>query len=243
MTKSNLPILIVLVNQTGLIVYGPHLSDVVQVNYPADTVKELELSNSKNIKTMIESLVNEYQVPKSKVVMILDSSVYFEKIIETTDPAEQEKFIDEFKDSVPLESVFVRKFEFNQQIKVIAFNKLFYKSLVRAFNELEFVPKLLVPDFVTSQEVGVSSLTLESAQLLSNSLDKLKNHNLLSPVAGSKTPAVTQTNPPAGGSPTPQVKPNSNQHKPSNNKRTYLLAAAFVLLIAILVWMVITNLM
>lgn len=250
MTKTNLPPLIIQVTQTGFIIFAPHLSDTIQVDYPPDTVRELEVINDKNLVSMIEGFIGQYQIPESEVIIVLDASVYFEKEIAAQEPAEQDKFIQEFTQSVPLESVFVRKFEFKNQIKAIAFNKLFYKSLVRSLSERKFVPKILVPDLAVKQILGVSGLTRETAQLLVTSLDKLKKYNLLSPIKdgspSSPQPVQTSTQPQTTSESTSQSTSNKKTAFLSgtpNKKRLYLMIATFVVLLLVLGTMVVRNLL
>ena len=224
--------LIILVDQSGLVVAAPNLSDVVKVEYPPGTVQELELVNPNNIKLMIEQMIQQYQLFQSEVMIILDNSVYFQKDIPTQDPVDQEKFMSEFESSVPLGSVFVRKYELEQKTHVIAFNKQFYKALVRSLIELGFTPKVLVPDMITIQLVGVSGLTKEIATLLAQAEDKLQKHSLLSPADTPQAPA-----PETVAQPT-QVAVSS---QPTSKIRVYLMLGLFVILISVLVWMLIAN--
>jgi len=236
MTKQNLPLLIISVNQAGISLFAPNLSDIIQVEYPPETVKELEVINSKNIKTMIENAVSQYQIPKSQVAIILNNSVYFEKEIVPQENGQTVLLEQQFSESVPLESVFVRKFKFNNQLKMIAFNKMFYKSLVRSLNELGFTPKIIVPDLVIDEVLGVSELTIETAQLISNSLDKLKKYNLLSPDSTSK-PVTKPVTPNAASTLTPTQTSNKSESK----KRLYMLIGTFAFLILIMIGMAVKT--
>lgn len=227
--------LIILVDQSGLVLAAPNLSDVVRVAYPPNTVQELELIKPDNLRIMIEQMIKQYQLLPAEAVVILDSSVYFQKEVPTLDPVEQDQFVKDFENSVPLGSVFVRKYQLDAKTLVIAFNKQFYKELIKSLTDHGFTPKALVPDVITSQQVGGSGLTMATAELIGQTIDKLRKYSLLSPAdtAQTTTPQVSQ----APSSPIPAAGPS----QPAGRTRIYLMAAVFIGLIAVMIWMLVSG--
>lgn len=212
-------------DKNGFYFYEAGLESVISLAFLPSSVRDMDVINGASIMAQIKTFIEQYKIAPATIAMILSPNISFEKdIIGLTSDAQAEE-VKKFIDTIPFESVLSKQYPIEKGVKVIGCNEDIYSELKVGFEKSAFSVDMVIPyQLLASDQVLIQNLTAENASQLLKRIDHLKQFTLL-----------TQERERVQSSPNPNVKTNE---KPKTNKtRLYAMAATFIILFAILGFM------
>lgn len=204
---------VVYVEPTRLLFYSSKISKVLVQDFPPDTVSDLDIVNKDKFTQILNFFIqNALQKSMFELALVFSAQTTFEKILIPTLSKDADALFAEFTSMVPFEEVLSKLYKENKQIKGYAVNKTFYELLADTFDKNGSTINLVLP----------VSLIIEKSPELSNNLDlaliaakaeSLKVFNMLDIPSG------------------PRIQMTTGEKGKGNNKRVYILAIVFGLLL------------
>jgi len=220
---------ILYLDKNGFYFYEVGLSSVVSLAFLATSVKDMDVINGANIVTQIGSFIEQYQIPPSLVTIIVSPNITFEKDFFDLISDTLEEKIKKFIDTIPFESIMAKQYPIEKGVKVIGWNEELYLELKSSFEKYSFILDAVIPyQLLGSDQALIQNFTQDNATQLLRRIDRLKQFSMLT-VQKEKLPT------------------SSDQHdkkdtKPKKkNVRLYAMAITFVVLFAILGYMLLKR--
>lgn len=216
--------LLLYVEGNRAIFYGGDLTEMKQMDFPVDIVRDLDVINKDKLYVLIQALIEAYQLIPTAVTIALSSLVTFDRDLSQVAPEKQKEEEQKFLDQVPFQNILPYRFSQQNKMKIIAANKDFTYAIKTGLEKRGFTVPAVVP-LAALQEVLPELATNLNLDLILSKIDSIKQFNMLV----NQEPLHTIT---------PQQKA---QGKPSN-KRVFLLAGVFGVLLIILIIVAVINL-
>lgn len=186
--------LIVSISKAGLSACFEKGNAILSLPFPAGLLSDMEVTDQKKLTKMVEDFVQTNNLPKSEVILIIDSDICFEKIISEVAEAQILNQVQEFLDKVPLRNPSYKLFDLKGQYHVVVINRRLYESLRLAFLDLGFAVNVVVPE-TALVGLGISTqLDVQSCKLLSKHEDYLRANSFISTNLVLDTSEVSMVN-------------------------------------------------
>lgn len=220
---------VIFVEKTNFKFYASNLSQIYVFEYPADTVKDLEVINKDIISQQIKSFIEANKLVSSDLIIVLSDEIIFGKEFPSQLNEDQEEQIQGFLNSIPFDEVGYNRIISENSIFVIAANRELYKSIQNSFEKAGFYTITIIPIFALEKDnIAMNGFTQDVAELIIKRIETLKQYSL----------ETTEEH-------TAQIALKEKQDKSFLSTRihtsTIALISIFVVLIGILVFMLIKN--
>lgn len=135
--------LIIYLTRLSLFFYSPEKG--IKLDFPEDTVKDLEIINKKQLSDLIQATIDNYKIAPLETIIILSPDTLFEKNIPIEATSEIPEKIKSFIELVPFANVAFKVTRLKEGYKVITANKDFYKTVEDVFTQKGFRVSAVVP--------------------------------------------------------------------------------------------------
>lgn len=221
---------ILYLEQNRGIFYNAEKSSMLQLDFPGDVVKDLDLLNKDKLYALIQAFVEAYQILPTSLVLLLSPTVTFDKdltsdqtagVPDGTRPASE---VQSFIDLVPFQVVLSRTFSIGEKKKIVTANKEFIDALQRGFQKFHCDISLVLPFSVIQEIIPELENNFDLGLVLSK-VDGLKQYNML------ETQVVKQN-----------MVTGKKVMQKTESKRLYVLLGVFGILLIIMIIMAVTTL-
>lgn len=195
--------------------FEENLASPLGLDFPADSVSDLEIINKKKLDSVIHAFITTYKVTPKNVMILLSTSVTFDKSFPQT-TLELPKNIDEFLELVPFENYIAKQAKFPGTIKVVAANKELCDTVKNSFVGLGFVVSGVYPLSFCLELFPQLQTNLDLGFVINKS-PELRSFNLL---------------------PDSEAPGNSPKKEKKDNKRLLILGGIFAILVVILLFVI-----
>lgn len=216
---------IMYVDRTGFTLYAGKQVQSSRFDFAPSDVQDLEVINRTALEQKIAAFIDQNQIPKGPLFILLASVVYFEKDFQNIPPDQQELVVETYLENIPFENVSTKIFPITTGFKVITTNKELYESIKTAFEARGFVVEAVTPAIILGSTLpdNAPSLSLDLIPFIFQKYNVLKQNSF---TISRKLPQITN-------------QPGSGEHK--RNVRLILLSAVLLLLVAILVFAILKG--
>lgn len=214
-------------DKKGFYYYQSGLQNIISLAFLETSVKDMEIINGISIMNQIKTFVEQYQISPATITIIVSPNVTFEKGIVGLEMGERDEQVKKFIDTIPFESVLSKSYPIEKGVKVMGINEDLYVELKISFEKCSFSIENVIPyQLLGNDQALIQNLTAENASQLLKKIGNLKQYTLLN-VEKEKTQNVnnSSTNAQTGTKPK------------KSNIRLYLMIGVFVILFAILGFM------
>lgn len=206
------------------------LASPISFEIPADAISNFELLNKKKFTTIIQSYIRSYKLVPRNVVILLSVYSTFDREF-PHGSIELQKHIQEFLELVPYEELLQKKIITSGKTRVIATNKEMCEAIKSSFTSAGFLVSGIYPLSIAMEMVPQLKTNLDLS-LFVNKLSDLKNVNLQPVVEVSYSSNFGST----------VTKSVVTQDRDKNDRtRLYALSGVFAVLIAVLGFVIYTN--
>ncbi len=158
----------------------------IMFKFTPEMVKDMDVVNLQLLNTNLKNFVSANKLKPSSLVIILDSSVYFEKDFPGPNvPPSQE--MEDFIDTIPFSASSAKLFRSGTGFKQIVINRDLYESLKKSFEELGFAVSAVVPSFVLGPEDSNREITAETCRLIYHKMDQIMADSFINLVDSGET--------------------------------------------------------
>jgi len=177
-------------NQTSLIYidknklwfYNSATREVLSLDFPVATVKDMEVLNRELFTKQFESFLSVHKIVSSRVNFVISTSLLFLKDISGIEESKKDEAIREFVENVPFDNVANTTVHQDKTVRVIAINKDLLTLLKRTLEKNKFEIGLALPMSLVPNISIHGALDAQTAQLVLGASDGLKMYNLLDPI-------------------------------------------------------------
>lgn len=214
----------------GFDYYGSEMTGGIHFSFPENLVKDLDVLNITELKEKILAYIGQNQIASGNYIIALSEHVYFEKDFSSVAKDQQDATVQQYVETVPFENSLSKIFPIENGFKVIVVNRDLCFALQQAFAEKGFVIEGITPVLVlgTTLTGGENGLSADSIRFLFEKYAILKQNSFPIQVASTEKSVAVEK---------PQVEGVTQRV----NKRLILLILTFVILMAILIFVVATN--
>jgi hypothetical protein len=145
---------------------------VVTYIFKPEIVNNIEIFKDEELLKELTDFAKQHAIPALELVMILSSTVLFEKDFAVDKIQEVPDFIK----NVPFENVSSKTFQIQNGSKVIVANTDFYSSFQLFFEKLGSTIDTIIPEFALGSKIDTFSAA--TGRLILSRLDTLKQFNL-----------------------------------------------------------------
>lgn len=219
-------------DKNGFYFYVIGLPNIISMAFLPTSVRDMDVINAAQLAAQIKTFVEQYQIPPSTITIILSPNITFEKDVVGLAIEEQEETAKKFNETIPFDSVLSKKYPIEKGIKVIGVNEDLIEEIKSSFEKCSFILDSVVPyQILGADQAFIQSMTVENINLFLKRTVRLRQFSIL---ITEKEKVVTQ--------PTISKGQVSQQQKPrKNNTRLFVMAGVFIVLIAILAFLLIKN--
>lgn len=121
----------------------------ITLEIPSTIAFDIEIIDPEAFENLLTTCLEQNKIRPQDIIIVLSSSVYYEKNIAPVNDAKQRKDqIDTFLTTVPFKNLFSKDYLLDNQLKLIALNKDFYEPIIRFFEKNHFNVIAIIPLFV-----------------------------------------------------------------------------------------------
>ncbi|MBI2621283.1 MAG: hypothetical protein HYW63_01385 [Candidatus Levybacteria bacterium] len=195
--------------------YEESLASPLSLELSADIISDLELVSKKSLETAIQAFVSANKLAPKNIVILLSTTVTFDTEF-ADNTLEIDKKIEEFLELVPFENNVSKQTKFPGKIKIVAANKELGEAIKETFVGLGFVVGGIYPLSFCLEVIPQLQTNLDLG-LVINKIQEIRHFNLLSDVQSLVV---------------------SPKKEKKDNRRLYILAGVFAILMVILLFVI-----
>jgi len=211
---------ILYLEQNRGIFYNAENPSMLQLDFPPDVMRNLDLFNKDKLYALIQAFVETYQILPTSLILLLSPTITFDKDF-TLDQSDAE--INAFTDLVPFQVVLSHTYSLEEKKKIVAANKEFIDAIQRGFQKVHCDSIVALP-FSVIQEVVPELANNFDLGLVLSKVESLKQYNMLETQEGNRSSITAQ-------------KPKQK----TDSKRLYVLLGVFGILFTIMIIMAVTT--
>ncbi|MGE5041959.1 MAG: hypothetical protein ACM3IJ_03570 [Candidatus Levyibacteriota bacterium] len=214
---------ILYLDRNGFYFYTLGMENVATCVFPETMVRDLEVVDPFGVENQIKTFVNQLNLPPFDISIVLSSNIVFEKIVQSGSGELEE--INKFLEEVPFERYekIITIEEGNK--RVFAANKNLTYCLEMSFTKVGSSVSIVVPYYPLSNLLQTLPLDVSSAQAILKKVGDLKSYNMKRIEEKQEIRTSVDTS-------------SGQQKTPVNKNRIYILAAVFVVLIGVMLFMI-----
>lgn len=219
MAETKVPEILIFLSRTSIHFFEPRAGFSKEVNIPNGVLKDLEIVDPNALSALVSTFIDNEKIGAGRVVLVLSEAISFTKDIPLSEETKKGILVQDFTDTVPLETPEVKVFRTTDLYKVVGINPVYYQVLMEALTAKGFTVLGVIPASVIP-EVGASeTINMDTADKVLTGFDKLKFQSFIS---GQNEKGEAQ------------VQPLVTTGKPKGNT-IYILVGVFVIGILVLV--------
>lgn len=202
--------------------YGASVQDILELDFPADVAKDSEVLSKEKLGALILAFFQTNNIAPSDITLIMSPALTFEKDLTGLSLPQQTTESQVFLDAVPFENVVSLTANITNKKILAATNKDFIDAIRVALSTQKFSIPAAIPFSILSILVPELQTNMD-LKLVFQRWEMARSYNFLS---------VQEL---------PQV-PETFTGKPKNITRVLALVGVFIVLLAVLAYVAITNL-
>lgn len=209
---------ILYLDRQKLVFCSSGLSAPLTLDVPLSIFFDMEVIDPEAFDNLLSDWIEKNELQSNDVLVILSSSVYFQKNYPATNDDSQKKSrLDAFLKNIPYKNLFNRDYFFGNETEIIAVNKDFYEPIIRCLEKYHLNVVAIIPTLVLDRfQLQLGSYGSKEVKDIYQKYKQLEPYSLISAKEISKNLSV-------------------NTHHPvADKKRTYILAAIFCFLWVVL---------
>ena len=192
--KTTLLPAILYLSRSGFVFASPKVSGVLNFPFPTEMVKDLALVPGKKADLIgqIRAVREKVKIPASRIIVLLDETVYFERDLPSSSPEIMQTDVDKFLASVPFESTISRTYRLPKSTKVVAIDRDIFEAVVIPW-QVESEIAAVVPLGLTDLKFQGNNISPQLAAQILSRLESLKSLSLLDRAAPTQTAQSPQS--------------------------------------------------
>lgn len=201
MAASKLPEILIFLTRGGISFFEPKANLSVTLTIPETMVKDLEVVDASGLSAWIAGFLDKEKLGPALALIVLAEAISFTKDVEPGEESRSGVLVQDFTDSVPLESPEVRVFKTQGFDKLVAVNSRYYQVLVETLTAKGFSVAGVVPGSIIPEVAAATTLSLDITKKILEGFDKYRFQNFIdiSEVNSQvQTAPVITTNAPKG---------------------------------------------
>lgn len=211
-------------DKNGFYFYMNGLPGILSMSFLETSVKNMDVVNRDSIISQIKSFIEQYHIAPASISIVLSPNITFEKEIIGLSPDEQEEEVRNFIDTIPFENTMSKNYPIENGVRVIGYNEDLYQELKFSFEQNGFNIDSIIPyQLLGNDQQLIQNLTTENAMQFLKHIGNYKQISML-PIEKDKQISAQSV-----------IDKKPQMKKP--NLRLYVMIGIFVLLFAILVFM------
>lgn len=173
---------ILFLKRNGFDLYTSALNSTISSEIPTTIFQDLELLNSDEFYNHIRTFIETNNITGASTGMIiLHSSVYFEKDIPAEQTSDQQnELIEQFVSNAPFNTPNSKTYPIDKNQKVVVANGDILEALRIAFAKVDILFTYAIPAFLAAPELdNMGSLSTETAKTIAKKYDSLKQQGMI----------------------------------------------------------------
>ncbi len=171
MKKSPLPHVVNVFRDKLVICTALHPEPLV-FKFTSSMVSDLDVINHQELDSSLKTFIDTNKLKPVNLVIILNSSVYFEKDYAGLNlPASQD--MEDFIDTIPFSATSSKLFRSSGGYKQIVINRDLYESLKKSFESLGYSVSAVVPGFALGPTDAHQEVTAETCRIIYKKMDQI----------------------------------------------------------------------
>ncbi len=245
---------VVLLQKDKFQIFMSNQPGILEFLFVPEIVSDLDIIDKNFLEQLIKLFIDSNKLtPGALTFVIAEQACFIKNIVLPPPPAvhtepnqvvnfDLEKEINQFLERVPFDEVASVRFQLENGARICATNKIFFESFVKAFEKYGFMTNIVVPSLALgSSPILKPILDQQMANyILSADLGALRRHSFMIDQKIEQQASVLDEKK-SGNSSSGNYEISdapSGPEKKTNKKRVFLLVSVFVILIAILVFMI-----
>ncbi|MBI2034425.1 MAG: hypothetical protein HYT11_01700 [Candidatus Levybacteria bacterium] len=217
---------VIYVDRSGFSLYEKTLPKIIAFPFQPNTVASLDILDRELLGNQIKQFITLNKVKPTTLIMILSTSVLFEKILPEIDEQQKLDEVKKFLENMPFENVSTITYKLEKGYRIIAMNRDFHDVIKQAFELEGFTIGAVVPVFSLGKGIDMSrGINEEIGKLVLKKFDSVRPENYV--LHRSEGEVVEENN----------VIVNFGK----KNKRLSVLLIIFILLIIVLIVAIIMS--
>jgi len=212
---------ILYIEQNRGIFYNLENPSMLQLDFPSDVVKDLDLVNKEKLYALIQAFVETYHILPTSITLVLSPNITFDKDI-ALDASESE--VQAFTDLVPFQAVVSHIFSLGEKKKIVTANKELIDTIQRGFQKVHCDITAVLPYSIIQEVIPELANNFDLSLMLSKD-ESLKQYSMLE-TQQIKQISITGLQP----------------KQKTDSKRLFVLLGVFGILLIIMVFMAIASL-
>lgn len=198
---AKLPEILIFLTRGEMLFFEPQNGFAKSLSIPETVVKDLEVIDPGGLSTLIASFLDREKVSPSLALIVLAEAISFSKDIQAGEESRNGVLVQDFTDSVPLESPEVKVFQAQGASRLIAVNLKHYQVLMEILTAKGFSVAGVIPGSIIPEVGAAATISLGVAGRILESFDKYRFQNFINAAeinSQVQPPAVITTAAPKG---------------------------------------------
>ena len=174
--------IIVLLDRQKISIVASHLAAPITLDIPPGIFVDLDVTDEETFQNLLCNWLNQNKITPCSVVVVLSTSVYFQKSISPTNDSTQKKNqIDDFLQTIPFKNLLSKDYSIGATYQLITVNKDFYEPLVKYFEINHFNVIALLPlSILDAFKLPLATLSPKEAKSIITNLKILLPYSMIS---------------------------------------------------------------
>lgn len=208
---------IIYIDRNTICYYGGNVHTPIAFPFPKEIVTDMEIINESELSKQISEWVKTHKIEPTSSIILLASSIYFQKEIPDNTPPEKRPELKKiFVENVPFNETYIQEILIGKSILLVAINTDFVYKIRDIFYSCGFTVEAISP---VAEIYGLQPVGSFSLQIAQDALKKISKDNGI-PLHTAIETSITASE---------DILP-----KAESNRRLYIMLVIFFILIAIL---------
>lgn len=179
MVTLKTPEILIFLARNSVFFFEPKTGFTKQLAIPVNVMRDLEVVDPNSLSSLIGNFVDNEKLNLGKVVVVASEAISFTKDIPFSEENKKGIIVQDFTDTVPLESPEVKVFRTNTLYKVVGINPKYYQVLTEVMISKGFSVVGVIPGSVITEVGPAEAISIETAQKVLEGCDKIKSQNFM----------------------------------------------------------------
>lgn len=222
MTTDKMKISVTYLASNRLEFYALYLPAVLTYYFRPEEVFDLEVKNEGVFSFQIQSFIERNKLFPTTLIILLSESICFEKIFPEITSGHLDIETQKYIENIPFENVSSKFYKMEKGTRLIATNRDFYESVKNAFVKQGFLVTLVLPIAAVGEKYLGKGLTRELVEYVVEKMEMFKEDSFLVEELPKEGSLLTR-------------------ERPLYQRRIFVLAVIFNLLLVILITMLFVS--
>jgi len=179
MVDLKTPEFLIFLGRNNIYFFEPRAGFAKEVSIPSGVVKDLEVVDPNALSTLIGSFLDNEKITPGKVVIVASEAISFTKDIPFSEENKKGVLVQDFTDTIPLESPEVKVFRTSDLYKVVGINSKYSQVMIETLVAKGFWVVGLIPGSVIPEIGPTETITIETAGKVLLGFDKIRLQNFI----------------------------------------------------------------